>query len=257
METGSGSKKKSILVVDDESDILKSTSFVLKKEGYDVATAGDGSEAMEIVRQKKFDLVFLDVVMPDVDGFEFFKKIRLEPGMGNIPIIVVSGRSGMADTFLAMGADGFVVKPMAISEIVSKADEFTRDKALMLVSSSYLSEKLLRIFVKQGYEALTVEDEGQLVNAGKNKRYKCVIAHLSLIKSSPEQFVTLVKSSMKYKDPTLLIYSDSTVKGLEGENTLPIEEMKLKWKRSGVTFFYDPRVESNPFTVILKNWLSG
>ena len=86
-------ERKMILVVDDEPDQLAYISTLLKDNGYDVVTAGDGRKALETARSKKPDLVILDIMMPDQTGTDFNRKLSRDKNLKDTPIIVVSGLS--------------------------------------------------------------------------------------------------------------------------------------------------------------------
>ena len=95
---------QTVLVVDDEQNIVNIIAFNLKKEGYEVLTAGDGEEAVEIVEKHQPDLILLDIMMPKMDGYEACRKIREKY---NIPIIMLTARAEELDKVLGleMGAD--------------------------------------------------------------------------------------------------------------------------------------------------------
>lgn len=112
----------SILVVDDEPNIVLSLEFLMKKEGYDVRTAGDGAEALQAITQAKPDLVLLDVMMPRMDGYEVCEAVRADPTLAGIYIIMLTakGRDADRDKGLAVGADDYVTKPFATRDLVEK-----------------------------------------------------------------------------------------------------------------------------------------
>lgn len=115
--------KKKILVVDDEPDILNILEQRFKTVDYEVRTARDGQEALNRLRGFIPDLVVVDILMPVMDGFTFYKEFRKNPAMGNIPIIVLTARSKMEDTFKAIGVDAFITKPFDAQVMLAKADE--------------------------------------------------------------------------------------------------------------------------------------
>ena len=110
---------QTVLVVDDEQNIVNIIAFNLKKEGYEVLTAGDGEEAVEIVEKHQPDLILLDIMMPKMDGYEACRKIREKY---NIPIIMLTARAEELDKVLGleMGADDYIVKPFSPREVVSR-----------------------------------------------------------------------------------------------------------------------------------------
>jgi two-component system, OmpR family, KDP operon response regulator KdpE len=114
-----------ILVVDDEPQILRALRINLRARHYDVAVAGDGTEALRQAGDWHPDLVVLDLGLPDVDGVEVIHGLR---GWTGVPIIVLSGRSGSQDKVEALeaGADDYVTKPFSIDELVARIRSVTR-----------------------------------------------------------------------------------------------------------------------------------
>jgi len=108
-----------ILVVDDEASIVNIISFNLKKEGYEVITAGDGETGLALALREKPDLVLLDIMMPQMDGYEVCRKIREK---SNVPIIMLTARADEVDKVigLEMGADDYVTKPFANRELMAR-----------------------------------------------------------------------------------------------------------------------------------------
>jgi DNA-binding response OmpR family regulator len=113
---------KYVLIVDDAPNIVLSLEFLMKKEGYDVHSAGNGEEALEAIAEKIPDLVLLDVMMPRMDGYEVCQKLRANPDWKDIKIIMLTakGRNVEREKGLALGADDYVTKPFATRELVAK-----------------------------------------------------------------------------------------------------------------------------------------
>ncbi len=114
---------KKILVVDNEPFIVRSLTFVLKKQGYETVTATDGEEALAKIREERPDLVFLDVMMPKRDGYEVCRQVRASPEMGNPYIIMLTARGQEADKErgLRLGVDEFMTKPFSPSKVIERA----------------------------------------------------------------------------------------------------------------------------------------
>ena len=105
-----------ILVVDDEKTLVKGMKFNLENEGYEVECAYDGAAALELAREGRFDLIILDVMMPEMDGLEACMKIR---EFSNVPIIMLTAKSEDADKLMGFecGADDYLTKPFNILEL--------------------------------------------------------------------------------------------------------------------------------------------
>ena len=108
-----------ILVVDDEKLLVKGIKFNLENEGYQVETAFDGAAAVELAKSESFDLIILDLMMPEVDGLTACMRIR---EFSAVPIIMLTARSEDADKIMgfACGADDYVTKPFNILELKAR-----------------------------------------------------------------------------------------------------------------------------------------
>jgi len=118
--------KGKILVIDDEPYILRMLTFVLKKEGHDVATAVDGEEALAQIRALQPCLVFIDAMMPKKDGFQVCQEVRDDPTLTRQPyIIMLTARGQEADREKAerIGVDEFMTKPFSPSKVVARVWE--------------------------------------------------------------------------------------------------------------------------------------
>jgi two-component system response regulator VicR len=111
--------QKTVLVVDDEKPIVDILVYNLKKEGYNTLEANDGEEAINIVVNKKPDLVLLDIMLPKMDGLTVCKKIRHNY---NIPIIMLSAKDEEIDKILGLelGADDYITKPFSVRELIAR-----------------------------------------------------------------------------------------------------------------------------------------
>lgn len=117
---GSGRKQdKTILVVDDEPHIVEAVSMNLEVEGFQVSIASDGYAALDKITEEIPDLVILDVMMPEMDGFETLKRIR---EVSNVPVILLTVKGEETDKVkgLDLGADDYVTKPFSPKELVSR-----------------------------------------------------------------------------------------------------------------------------------------
>ena len=117
-----------ILVVDDEKTLVKGMKFNLENEGYEVECAYDGASALELAREGRFDLILLDVMMPEMDGLEACMKIR---EFSNVPIIMLTAKSEDADKLMGFecGADDYLTKPFNILELKARVRALLRRAA--------------------------------------------------------------------------------------------------------------------------------
>ena len=112
-----------VLVVDDEPFICRSLTFVLRKEDYEVLEARDGEEGLALIRSDRPDLVFLDVMMPKMNGFEVTKTVKGDPELKDIKIILLTakGQDSDRETGRKLGADDYMTKPFSPTKILERA----------------------------------------------------------------------------------------------------------------------------------------
>ena len=115
---------KKILVVDDEDDILHFLEMVLREKGYQVTTASGGHEALTRAQIDKPDLVLLDIMMPQMDGWEVLKLLRVDEGTSDIPVAMLSARTEAKDRVqgLQEGAIDYICKPFSLTELLGKIE---------------------------------------------------------------------------------------------------------------------------------------
>ncbi|MBD3182153.1 response regulator [Candidatus Poribacteria bacterium] len=102
-----------IIVIDDEFFISKSLSFIFEKEGYECLVAGNGEEGLELVKQEKPDLIFLDISMPKMDGYQVCREIREDPDIEKTYVIMLTAMGQESDQVASLeaGADEYMLKP--------------------------------------------------------------------------------------------------------------------------------------------------
>jgi two-component system alkaline phosphatase synthesis response regulator PhoP len=113
---------KRILIADDETNIVISLEFLMKREGFDVAVALDGEAALNAMTEQMPDLILLDVMLPKKDGFEICQQIRSNPDWQSVKIIMLTakGRDTEIAKGLALGADAYMTKPFSTKELVAQ-----------------------------------------------------------------------------------------------------------------------------------------
>ena len=145
---------KKILIVDDESAILQTLRFNLERNGYAVATAGDGRTAVALAGSEHPDLIIMDIMLPVLDGIEACKEIRKT---SDVPIIMLTARDQEIDKVLALelGADDYVTKPFSLHEFLARVkarlrrqnnnDAAARSEAIAKRSRSRTSSSIHRV----------------------------------------------------------------------------------------------------------------
>lgn len=140
---GVNEKTKRILVVDDEPNIVELLNVSLKFQGFEVATANSGVEALEVAKDFKPDAFILDVMMPGMDGYELLPKLRAEGLDG--PVLYLTAKDAVEHRIhgLTIGADDYVTKPFSLEEVITR----------------------LRVILRRGSTVEMVEDDSTLVYA--------------------------------------------------------------------------------------------
>jgi DNA-binding response OmpR family regulator len=150
-----------ILVVEDDKSIREMLTFALETEGFSVDVSKNGTEALMKNNEFKPNLVLLDLMLPDINGFEVCKKIQQER---DIPIIMVTAKNDIVDKVLGLeiGADDYITKPFHIKEVIArvnkslkrieKAVKAEREQALITIGKDIFLDEEGRIVVKKGKE---------------------------------------------------------------------------------------------------------
>jgi DNA-binding response OmpR family regulator len=115
-------EKKKVLAVDDEPNILMSIEFILEMEGYEVYTAHDGEEALEVAKRVRPDVILLDINMPRKDGYEVCRLLREEKDMAGTKVIMLTAKGQTLEKKkgLEVGADEYVTKPFSAEDLLQK-----------------------------------------------------------------------------------------------------------------------------------------
>lgn len=140
-------ESKKILVVDDEADIAELVSYNLKKEGFLTDLAYDGEAALRKVRDNKYNLLIIDLMLPGIQGLELCRIIRNDPKSSAIPIIMLTAKSEELDKILGleMGADDYITKPFSVRELTARVRSVLRRAATDKKTNEPVQGKLLKI----------------------------------------------------------------------------------------------------------------
>ena len=122
--------KKRILVVDDQKEILSLLNDFLTKTGFQVMLCKEAKNTLQKIKSFKPDLILLDLLLPDGDGFEICKTVNNDPGVSGIPIIVISGFGGLVDVNKAykLGVVGYFVKPFVLTDLSREINKVLANK---------------------------------------------------------------------------------------------------------------------------------
>jgi two-component system alkaline phosphatase synthesis response regulator PhoP len=178
-----GTSAKKILIADDEPDIVEIIQFNLQAEGYEVATAKNGDEAIEKAKSFQPSLIILDIMMPGKNGIEVCKILRLQPDFTNTIIIFLTALSDETTEIkgLETGADDFITKPISPKVLVSKVNALFRriskeDRGLLQIAGLQIDrEKYITIY--EGKEIVLAKKEFELLALLASKPGKVFLRH--------------------------------------------------------------------------------
>jgi DNA-binding response OmpR family regulator len=110
---------KTILLVEDEDNIALALEHLMRREGYALSRVASGAEAMPAIARDHPDLVLLDVMLPEISGYEICQSVRLDPSLADVKILMMTARGNQMERRkgLALGADGFISKPFDVADL--------------------------------------------------------------------------------------------------------------------------------------------
>lgn len=118
--------KNKILIVEDEESLLKLESILLTSKGYDVRGASNGQAALDVLAEESVDLVLLDIMLPEIDGFEVCRRIKADTATRHIPVIMLTAKKSRDDMARGekVGADWYITKPFKSAMVIETIQRF-------------------------------------------------------------------------------------------------------------------------------------
>ena len=222
-----GSKTFTVLVIEDHPDQRELLELVLQREGYRVITAANGEEALEKLEKEEVHLALSDIMMPKMDGLQLLRKVRGNPALKNIYLILITARIQEGDRVrgLDLGADDYINKPFSFSELLARVRVGARVVQYQQhLEHQTLTDSLTGLFNRRGFEK-KIEEEFERI-----RRYSHTI---SLFILDIDNFKTI----------------NDTYGHHEGDNVLKViaEHLKDKTRRSD----YPARYGGEEFVLIL------
>jgi two-component system, OmpR family, response regulator RegX3 len=147
-----------VLVVDDDPGVLDVVAFTLRREGFDVDEGRDGRTALDAARARDYDIVILDVMLPEVSGTEVCRALRAE---SDVPIVMLTARDAERDRVLGLelGADDYVTKPFSSAELLSRVRAILRRRELDRAGGGSAVRRLGGLQIDLGRQQVTVDGE--------------------------------------------------------------------------------------------------
>jgi len=139
--------RKRVVLIEDEKDIVELVRYNFRKEGFEFSSFSSGIEGLEHLRRHPVDLVLLDIMLPDLDGFEICKRLRAEDRLKSLPVIFLTAKGEEIDRVLGLeiGADDYVVKPFSPRELVARAKAVLRRQTRPAEKSEVVEAHDLRL----------------------------------------------------------------------------------------------------------------
>ena len=122
---------KRVLIAEDEPSIVESLTFLLERAGFEVAVESDGRRALEAALARPPHVLVLDVMLPELDGYEILRRLRADPRGARLPVLILTAKGQREDreTALSSGADIFITKPFANAEVVAAVERLAMQAA--------------------------------------------------------------------------------------------------------------------------------
>lgn len=220
----------SILVVDDDRDIVFAIKILLEKEGYRIFTAYDGMQALDVLAAQKIDLVLIDVMMPKLDGLSAIMRIRERR---NIPIILLSAKSEDSDKVLGLsiGADDYITKPYNPQELVARVNSQLRRYTYLggrdqAVKSGVITNG--RLVYSEEERILYIDSEPVRLTATETKIVELLMKNLGRVFSADEIFERVWGEESFASEGTVMVHIRRIREKIELNPKEP-EYLKVVW----------------------------
>lgn len=177
-------KRANILIVDDNISLAKTMSLILKRKGYEATTAPDGLVAIKRIKERPFDLIFMDIKMPLMDGVQIYRKIKKIRPETIVIMMTAYAVENLVAQALKEGAYGIIYKPLDIEKMISLIEKSRKKKqgALILIvdDDPGTCTTLKNILLKKGYRISIAHDGEEAVTMTQEKTYDIILIDLKL-----------------------------------------------------------------------------
>ena len=176
--------KPHILIVDDNASLCRTMSLILRRRGYAVTTARDGLVAIEKVKEKPFDMIFMDIKMPLMDGVETYRRIKKISPEAMVMMMTAYAVEDLVQQALEEGAYGIIYKPLDIERVVDIIEEAKKNKqgALVLVVDDDPSTctTFKNILLKKGYQVSVAHDGEEAIAVAQERKHDLLFIDMKL-----------------------------------------------------------------------------
>jgi CheY-like chemotaxis protein len=244
--------KKKILILDDDTDVLELLRMRFEANGHEIHTGSNGLEGLFKVRKEVPDLVILDIMMPRLDGKEFFKIVKGNPKYAMTPVMVVTGKPDYKETFEKLGCDAFMTKPFEPGDLLGKAEALMKQRVLVAGDAEGFQEHVKASFPDDQFQVKCIDGPTQLSMEAAKASYHLAVVRLAQVTEAPETFMKKVRDASRCRDMTVIVYCDAYVKGVETNDQKVLSEMEVKWWKLENVLFYDPRITQPALSEFIK-----
>ncbi len=163
-------EEPTILVVDDNEDLLETFAMILKRRGFSVETAGNGASAVNKFKEQNFDVTLMDIVMPEMNGVEAFRKIKeMQPG-ASIILMTAYTDEDLIQVAKDEGARRIIHKPIRIDQLIELINEAARSQPILIIDDDAdICDTLTQVLKQQGHEVLTAGSGEEAVIIAQEK----------------------------------------------------------------------------------------
>ncbi len=170
-----------ILVVDDNEDLLETFSLILKRRGFHVETAGDGVAAVDRYKEHAFDVTLMDIVMPEMNGVEAFRKIREMDPEASVILMTAYSEEELIQIAKNEGARKVINKPIRIDQLIDMIKEAATEEPILIVDDDAdICETLTRVLRLEGHHVLTANSGEEAVSIAKDRACKMAFIDVKL-----------------------------------------------------------------------------
>jgi two-component system response regulator HydG len=220
-----------ILIVDDNEDLLQTFAMILKRRGFCVATADNGTSALDKFKEQSFDVTLMDIVMPEMNGVEAFKKMKeMQPGA---PVILMTAYSDeeMIQTAREEGVRQIIHKPIRIDQLIEMITDAASGQPILVIDDDAdICDTLTKVLKMQGHEVLTAGSGEEAVEIARERA--CQMAFIDIKLPNIDGLETLLR--LKEVNPDLLTIM---MTGFRNEVKDALEKAQAA---SAVTCLYKP-----------------
>jgi CheY-like chemotaxis protein len=260
---------KKILVVDDEPALREMIQMRLEARGYQAVLAENGQEGLALVFKEAPQLIVSDVLMPVMDGFAFYKELKKNAATAHIPVLILTARGKMEDTFKVVGADAFIAKPFDGEELMRKIDSLlargvktsplaVARKVLVAGTDKDVVSRMALQIKQEGHQVETVGSGPEVIAKTVILSPDVIVMEVQMDILPCEDIVRVIKQMPQFHKTPILLYSYYSMGELGAQDVrqkaLSVEEARVNGMQAGADEFFG-RYNENVFMKKMAHYL--